>query len=174
MTKCKCSNWDVGQNDFVEDDSSTGAYCSYYCRRYHEEGYQKVLASDSQYHNNHWLSQDRSRMRLLRKHHEDYLLAGHQERCQGSAHGIAGGPCGGRKKAKPRWAILRSLKQLSPCTVTRLPTFSTAGSIRIPCETFPPYCDPTSARESAPAMIGVTDSSTIDPWDTSLLTNEKV
>lgn len=116
MTKCKCGNWDVGQNDFVEDDSSTGAYCSYYCRRYHEEGHKKVLASDSKHHSNHWV--------YPKIDHEcDYCGSTVKiTYSQGTKNGAKRfcsrecwrAMCGGRKKAKPRWAILRSLKQRGP------------------------------------------------------------
>ena len=39
---CQCDNYAVGSNDFVEDDTSTGLYCSSYCRRFYGDNMVKV------------------------------------------------------------------------------------------------------------------------------------
>ena len=39
---CQCDRYAVGSNDFVEDDTDTGLYCSSYCRRFYGENMEKV------------------------------------------------------------------------------------------------------------------------------------
>ena len=113
---CKCGNWKAGQNDFVEDDSSAGAYCSYYCRRFHEEKHDMVLASESKHHSNLWV--------FPKIDHEcDYCgqvtQIAYSQGTKNGAKRFCSRKCWysmlrGRRKVKPRWAILRSLKQRGP------------------------------------------------------------
>jgi|TARA_R110000803_G_scaffold200587_1_gene265040 hypothetical protein len=119
---CKCGKYEVGSNDFVEDDSSTGQFCSHYCRRYYTEGMSKVLASDSKHHSNTWVLP-----KLI--HDCDYCGTEMEVSFTKSTKNGSGRFCSrdcfytmlsSRRKVKPRWGILRSLQQRGPMSAKEL------------------------------------------------------
>ena len=113
---CSCGAYTVGSNDFSEDDSPAGNYCSYYCRLFYtQHNGVKVRASASKHHKG---------IKVFPKidHPCDYCGTITQityKEAQGGSGRFCSRDCyftmcRSRRKVKPRWAILKTLSQRGP------------------------------------------------------------
>jgi len=124
---CQCDNYAVGSNDFVEDDTSTGLYCSSYCRRFYGDNMVKVnpIGKDGK------VSKHHTGIKVYPKldHSCDYcgthMLLTYSNATKNGSKRFCGRDCyyamlRSRRKVKPRWGLLRSLKQRGPLNAREL------------------------------------------------------
>ena len=124
---CQCNTYAVGSNDFVEDDTSTGLYCSSYCRRFYGENMEMVnpVGKDGK------VSKHHTGIKVYPKLDQDcdycgtHMLLTYSNATKNGSKRFCGRDCyyamlRSRRKVKPRWGLLRSLQQRGPLNAREL------------------------------------------------------
>ena len=124
---CQCNTYAVGSNDFVEDDTSSGLYCSSYCRRFYGENMEKVnpVGKDGK------VSKHHTGIKVYPKLDQDcdycgtHMFLTYSNATKNGSKRFCGRDCyyamlRSRRKVKPRWGLLRSLQQRGPLNAREL------------------------------------------------------
>ena len=118
---CQCNNYAVGSNDFVEDDTSTGLYCSSYCRLFYGENMEKVnpTGKDGTVNKHHTGQKVYPKIDNSCDYCGTHMLLTYTKATKNGSKRFCGQDCyytmlRSRRKVKPRWGLLRSLRQRGP------------------------------------------------------------
>ena len=124
---CQCNTYAVGSNDFVEDDTSTGLYCSNYCRRFYGGNMQKVnpVGKDGKVSKHHTGIKVYPKLDQNCDYCGTHMLLTYSNATKNGSKRFCGRDCyyamlRSRRKVKPRWGLLRSLKQRGPLNAREL------------------------------------------------------
>ena len=138
---CQCGKPIDTCSDTSEDD-----YCSLYCRRFYNEGHEKIPLSDSKHHKNHPLKYPPIKQNCDMCGNQFDLT--YSDASKGNRSRFCSRKCwfeliGSRRGAKKKWIILRILDQRGPLTSLELSAimdkFDTKGNSRVIGSTMRPW-----------------------------------